>query len=172
MGSSIIPAASAGNPSDNYQLISSVSASGSSVSFTSISGYKKLMLRCNALSVSGGNKTWTLRLNADSGYNYDYAFHYDGSTPNYRGLTVTGQTTFGFAQTGEILSAFFTMVNTDTTGVKSIEGSFKLTDTTPVSYTSSDYSGNYYASASISTVTLSTGTGTLSGTISLYGVAA
>jgi hypothetical protein len=167
MGASQVPATS--GLTDNFELISSVSASGSSVAFTSISGYKKLMLRVNNLTV-GTNKTWTLRLNADSGSNYDYAFHYDGSSPNYRGVTLTGQTEFGFPQTGTNLSAFFTIVNTDTTGVKSIEGSSKVTDATPVSYTSSEYSGNYYASASVSTVTVSIGTGTLSGTIALYGV--
>jgi hypothetical protein len=170
MGASQVPATSA--LTDNYELISSVTASGSSVAFTSISGYKKLMLRCNAVLSSGGatNRTWTLRLNADSTSKYDYAFHYDGSTPNYRGVTLTGQTEFGFPQSASELYAFFIFNNTDTTGVKSIEGSFKVTDATPVSYTSSDYSGNYYASASVSTVTVSIGTGSLSGTIALYGV--
>jgi hypothetical protein len=167
MGSSIIPAASAGNPSDNYQLISSVTASGASVSFTSISGYKKLMLRCNALLSSGGatNRTWTIRLNSDSGANYDYAYSANDNVQ-------TGQTSFGFPQSASELYAFFIFNNTDTTGVKTMQGSFKQTNATPVSYVGVNNVGNYYASASVSTVTLSIGTGSLSGTISLYGVAA
>ena len=161
MGASQVPATS--GLTDNFELISSVTASGSSVAFTSISGYKKLMLRCNALSVSGGNKTWTIRLNSDSGTNYDFAYSANDNVQ-------TGQTAFGFPQTGELLSAFYVFENTNTTGVKTLEGSFKITNATPVSYVSVNEVGNYYASASISTVTLAVSTGNLSGTIALYGV--
>jgi uncharacterized protein Veg len=171
MGISTYPAASAANPSDNWQLISSVSASGSSVSFTSISGYKKLMLRGANLACSS-NGSWYVRLNSDSGSKYDYSYEYAnyGAADKYNVTSAVAATSIGFPSSGsDLVNVFLTISNTDTTGIKTITGALGTYDAT-YSYRGTNLIGNYIASASISTVTLTAGSSGMAGTVSLYGV--
>jgi uncharacterized protein Veg len=170
MGASQVPTTSAGL-SDNWELISSVSASGSSVSFTSISGYKKLMLRGQNLACTS-NSTWTVRFNSDSGSKYDYAYEYsyDGATDKYNVVSAMATTAIDSASPGNgQVNILLTINNTDTTGIKTITGAFGVFNGT-YSYKGTNLIGNYIASASISTVTVGASSGGMSGTIALYGV--
>jgi hypothetical protein len=171
MGATTIPAASAANPSDNWELISSVSASGSSVAFTSISGYKKLMLRGGNLSCNS-NGSWTVRFNSDSGAKYDYSYEFanGGTSDKYNVKTSVATTAIDFPSSGSAtVNVLLTINNTDTTGIKTITGALGIYDGT-YNYNGTNLIGNYIASASISTVTLTAGSSGMSGTVSLYGV--
>jgi hypothetical protein len=175
MGSSTIPAASAADPSDNWQLISSVAGSGATVTFSSISGYKKLMLRGVSLATnSGADANWIIRFNGDTGTKYDYAFAYANSSvaDKYAVTTATGATSIGFPggfyASGTLV---LTANNTDTTGIKTIIASMGGANTSGFSNGTSDLTGNYLASASVSSVSINVSTSTITGTLSLYGVA-
>jgi uncharacterized protein Veg len=170
MGASQVPAAVSSNPSDNWELISSVSASGSSVSFTSISGYKKLMLRGANLYCSS-NGSWYVQFNADSGSKYDYSYQYAnfGAADKYNVSTTVAATSINLLGGSSQVNLFFTINNTDTTGIKTISGALSTYDGT-YNYSGTNLSGNYIASASISTVTLTAGSSGMGGTVSLYGV--
>jgi len=175
MGSSTIPAASAANPSDNWQLISSVAGSGTTVTFSSISGYKKLMLRGVSLATnSGADATWIIRFNGDTGTKYDYAFSYSNTiqTDKYQVTAATGATSIGFPG-GFYADGTLVLIanNTDTTGIKTLNGSLGGTNTSGFSNRASDLTGNYLASASVSSVSINVSTSTITGTLSLYGVA-
>jgi uncharacterized protein Veg len=170
MGASQVPATSQGL-SDNWELISSVSASGSSVAFTSISGYKKLMLRGGNLACSS-NGSWTVRFNSDSGAKYDYSYEYTngGASDKYNVKTSIATTSIDFPSSGSaIVNVLLTINNTDTTGIKTISGALSTYDGT-YNYNGTNLIGNYIGSASISTVTLTAGSTGMNGTVSLYGV--
>jgi len=169
MGASQVPATSAGL-SDNWELISSVSASGSSVSFTSISGYKKLMLRGGNLGCTS-NGSWNVRFNSDSGSKYDYSYEYAnfGASDKYNVVTTVAATYIGLLSGSSPVNLFVTINNTDTTGIKTITGAANTFDGS-YTYSSTNLTGNYIASASISTVTLTAGSSGMAGTVSLYGV--
>lgn len=171
MGASQVPSTSAGL-SDNWELISSVSGSGTTVTFSSISGYKKLMFRgVNLATSSGSNGDWIIRFNGDTGSNYDYAFNWSqgSQTDKYNVTTTTGTTAIGFpnsfTSSGTLV---LTVNNTDTTGIKTITGSMGGSGS-GFSYRTSDLTGNYLASASISSVSINTAQ-SITGTLSLYGV--
>ena len=175
MGASQVPATTG---SDNWVQISSVTptASVSTVSFTSISGYKKLMLRVIKPGFSG-SPTTTLTLNSDTGANYAYSA---AGISNYTSITLY-DSIYGINEAGIPLGksssslglgALVIINEANTTGVKTISG-FAQNTSTPT-YVYSSLTGEYFASAAITTVTitLSTGTFTAAGTVSLYGVAA
>jgi len=173
MGASQIPAASTGGSSDNYVLISSVTptAAATTVSFTSISGYKKLMLRTLKPGL-GTTGTVTLTFNSDSGTNYAYqAVEYTASSGAaltiYRGSDATG---IAFGTNTGTLEQNLIINDANTTGVKTISG-FVYAGTGGKAYPA--LQGMYFASAAITTVTLTvTTTFAASGTVALYGVAA
>lgn len=70
MGVSIVPATAVTGVSDNWVLISTNTASASTLSLTGISGYKKLKVVFNTASQPSFN---TLRFNNDSGSKYSYS---------------------------------------------------------------------------------------------------
>lgn len=165
MGVTVIPAPGAG--SDNWELISSVSASGSSIAFTSIAGYKKLALRA---TVTLGSQDVSMRLNADTGSNYNYFRNNQIGTAT--SISAYAQTSFLLgspSSAGSTANLFIQIDNADNSGLKNVSGVFfSSTGTAPVG----DYVGQYIASASISTVTLIGSVGFNSGTVALYGVKA
>jgi hypothetical protein len=175
MGASTIPAPSGAAASDNWVLISSVTPTNgsSSVSFTSISGYKKLMFKSDypQLQTTG---TLNLRFNSDSSTNYSYAsLGSNGSTSLVAPLTALKGTGIPLG-TGDVNNNFaqITINETNTSGVKNLSGFIRsLTVSGTEIYPS--LIGSYYASAAITTVSLVAGTTfSATGTISLYGVAA
>jgi hypothetical protein len=169
MSSSIVPAPSAAAPSDNYVLISSVSptAASSTVSFTSITGYRKLMFRQvgTQLTTSGYTR---VTFNSDTGNNYSYAT-VNGTT------TIENSTVFTAANI-----ALSTANNTPMPGLNLIIDGITSTGPKPFTgfgqisgVTCASINGIYFASAAITTITLTaTTTFNGAGTVALYGVLA
>jgi hypothetical protein len=169
MTSSTVPAPSTSSPSDNYVLISSVTptAAASTVSFTSILGYRKLMFRQLGTTLATTGYTY-VTFNSDTGTNYSYA-RFNGTS------TLSNATTF--TATNIVVDTNLTTSNPGlnliidgitATGPKPFTGFGSLGSTT-----SASINGIYFASAAITTVTL-TATSTFSGvgTVALYGVVA
>ena len=86
MGSSTIPAPSAGAPITSWvQLATSSPTSGATVSFTSLSSYKQYRVVMSNVDVAAGNPTLNMTLN-NTASNYSYAFSfYDGTKMNNAG---------------------------------------------------------------------------------------
>jgi hypothetical protein len=168
MAASTIPVPSSAT-SDNWVLISSVTpvAAASTVTFTSISGYRKLMFRQIGTTLATAGLTG-VTFNGDTGTNYAYA-RIGGTTVLDSQQTQIAQTIqIGLATTTANLGMTLTIDNANTTGIKTFTG-FGSTG----GVVSSQTNGVYIASAAITTVTL-TATTTFSGvgTVALYGVAA
>ena len=173
MGASVVPQASNGATSDNYALISSVTptAAATTVSFTSISGYRKLMLRVLKPGM-GTSGTITLTFNTDTGTNYAYSSI--GVVPStgavaaqYRSGDATGIALAGLTNAQE---QNLIINDTNTTGVKTLSGFLYDGAFSAKAYPS--LQGMYFASAAITTVTLTISTTfAASGTVALYGVA-
>jgi len=72
------------NPDETWQLISSVTASGASVTFSSVSGYKTLLLTGKAITKTAGD-TPVIRLNGDTSATAtgSYAALYNAGVINY-----------------------------------------------------------------------------------------
>jgi hypothetical protein len=168
MPTSIYPSALS-TSSDNWVQISSVTPTNgaSTVSFTSISGYKKLMLRINNISTG-----YSLTFNSDTGSNYSFSYlQYTSST--FSGRTTQNNTSISVFSSGSSSnSAQLTINETNTTGIKNLSGFGEYVS--GVSYYLPSVQGSYFGSAAITTVTLTTGSGTYTatGTVTLYGVAA
>ena len=178
MGASVIPATGSG--SDNWTLISSVSptASATSVAFTSISGYKKLLLRVVDPNTSA-TATFSLTFNSDSGANYSYAANSTSTSggTSYPYSTVdTNNTSIplgGPSAYGNTVSAFILINETNTAGMKTLSGGAAWTIDSIGGAGTPNLTGQYYASAAITTVTFSTSSAfTGAGTVALYGVLA
>jgi hypothetical protein len=173
MGASVIPAVSTANPSDNWVSIATATPSAISYTFSSISGYKKLMLRGVGLNAAS-DKTWTITFNGDTGAKYDYAFDYSATvqTDKYQVTVATGATSIGFPnQFSTDGTLVLTVNNTDTTGIKTLTGLMGGNLSSGYSNKTASVTGNYLASAAITSVTIQINSGTMAGTLSLYGVA-
>ena len=169
MASSLFPA----NTSDNWTLISSVTptAAASTVSFTSISGYKKLLLRANAPQLAT-NGTMTLTFNSDSGSNYDYASMGTNTTPIAVSTINVGTTGIALG-TGSANGPklHLTIDEVFTTNKKTLSGFLQQMYISGVPNILTDIKGSYFGSAAITTVTLTASTTfAASGTVALYGV--
>ena len=171
MAQSIFPASTG----DEWVLISSVTPSvASTVSFTSISGYKKLLLAIRTPGLSGTIAV-SLTLNSDTGTNYAYSGNsYTTSTGAltsiFQGIPGSATSINLGTHSSANLASHFVFNDTNTAGMKSFSGFMIGGAGANISYPS--IQGAYFASASISTVTLTTATGTFiaSGTVALYGV--
>lgn len=175
MGSSTVPAPS-NSTSDNYALISSVTPTNgsSTLSFTGISGYRKLLLRVIEPGLSAGS-TVTLTFNSDTGANYAYQAEGMTSSTGAAAQTYRAIQANGIAFTSVVSASLqqnLIINDTNTTGVKTISGF--IYGGTFGGQTYPVFNGTYFASAAISTVTLTvtTNTFTAAGTVALYGVAA
>lgn len=179
MGASQVPATTG---SDNWVQISSVTptASVSTLSFSSISGYKKLMLRIVAPGQSTAANI-AITFNGDTGSNYTFTSNL-GYLPvtssvwkplvsfDAANITLTNQSA-GVDATST--KAVLILNETNTTNAKTFTAiSYKDTGSSATSYPGTV--GTYFGSAAITsvTLTLSAGTFTASGTVALYGVAA
>jgi hypothetical protein len=155
-----------GTGSDNWELISSVTptAASAAVNFTGLSPYKKLLLRCTGLSLVGG--TASIRLNNDSGNDYDWQYlenAYNTADKYATGAILTAQTSFAL---NIITKGFAIFSSCDNLGLKIMEQA--ASDKTQLAYQAN---GFYAASAIITEVNLVTGgTFDASGTVALYGV--
>jgi hypothetical protein len=162
MGASQVPASSA-TASDNWVQISSVTptAGVTTLSFTSIAGYKKLMLTINGVTLaSSGNIS--LRLNNDSASNYVKT---SSSAQSAFGTSILLNT-----NTASAITAVVEVNSTDNTGLKTLSGNSATTAVGAYEYM---IRGLYLASASITQVNLvSSQNFNAVGTVALYGVAA
>ena len=156
-----------GGASDNWELISSVTptAGSAAVNFTGLSPYKKFLVKGKAVSQS--SNIISIRLNNDSGTNYDYIFsNWGGSTLVNTG--VGGATAFEITQISSSADHFDAVLeNCDNSGLKLLTYGLSLGGITA----RRGYWGVYVASAIVTQVNV-VGSGTFSGagTISLYGV--
>jgi hypothetical protein len=176
MGSSTVPAPATGATSDNYALISSVTPTGgsSTLSFTGISGYRKLLLRVIEPGLSSGS-TITLTFNSDTSANYAYQAVGLVSSSGAAAAALRAIQNTGIPLTSVVsqnLQQNLYIDDANTAGAKKLSGFIyggsMGGQTYPV------FNGTYYASAAISTVTLTVTTNTFTalGTVALYGVAA
>ena len=172
MGASVIPAVSTANPSDNWVSIATATPSAISYTFSSISGYKKLMLRGEGLNAAS-DKTWTITFNGDTGAKYDYAYEYYQAQNSVNPISqTTAATSIPFPQQFTSSGALVLILNnTDTTGIKTITGTMGGTNGGSYTNKTANLTGNYLASAAITSVTIQINSGTMAGTLSLYGVA-
>lgn len=147
---------------DNWQLIATNTPSAaSSSSFTSISGYKKLML------VFSGNRSdaeaFWIRFNGDT-----TAANYGGASALY--ATANGTWNAGNAYipfigyvdgstTGTVACAVIDYVNVDTPKLMQITG------------TRTTVGNGVYLGNAITSILVSTNVGTFTGTLTLYGIA-
>jgi len=171
MGATQIPAFTSGL-SDNWVSIATATPSAISYTFSSISGYKKLMLRGEGLNTTI-DRTWTITLNGDTGAKYDYAYEYYNSQSAVNPISqTTGASSIPFpAQFQSAGALVFIVNNTDTTGIKTITGTMGGLNTNTYTNKTANLTGNYLASASISSITIQINSSTMGGTLSLYGVA-
>lgn len=172
MGATQIPAFTSGL-SDNWVSIATATPSAISYTFSSISGYKKLMLRGEGLNAAS-DKTWTITFNSDTGAKYDYAYEYYNAQSAVNPISqTTAATSIPFP--GQFMSSgalVLILNNTDTTGIKTITGTMGgLNNATGYTNKTANLTGNYLASAAITSVTIQINSGTMAGTLSLYGVA-
>jgi hypothetical protein len=173
MGASQVPATTG---SDNWVLISSVTptASASTLSFTSISGYKKLLLSVRSPG-SSAPATYNLTFNSDTGTNYIYTIQLwsasTGSTSFTSGYPSSATNINFGSHTSGNLATHLIFNDTNTSGMKNISGYMMGGAGTNIIYA---VQGAYFGSSSISTVTLTLTGGTTfaaTGTVALYGVA-
>ena len=151
---------SASNTDDIWQLISTASpSSASNTSFTSISGYKKLMV---TYQLSANTESIRLRFNNDT-----TAGNYSGIALMYynyvkRIYTDTYLPIAGYSDAAD--GGYVIFKDTDKTTPKIIEDGG--------GYTVSVIKGIYFGTSAITQVDVFPGSGTMTGTIKLYGVAA
>ena len=169
MAQSVFPATT----SDDWTLISSVTptAGATTVSFTSISGYKKLLLRANAPQLAT-NGNCTLTFNSDAGANYDYASIGTNTTPIAASFLNVGATGIALG-TGSSLGPklHLTIDEVLTANKKTLSGFLQQMYISGSPNMLTNINGSYFASAAITTVTLTASTTfAASGTVALYGV--
>jgi hypothetical protein len=161
MGASIIPAATITTPSDNWVQIAATNPAASSLNFTGISGYKKLMVFYGYTGGTYPNLS-TVRLNADSGTKYAFA------TSSNVGSTLASSTSYGssaLATSAAWIHFLMKISSTDNVNTK------EFTTTLATTNNKDNIDGIYQASAAISQVNL-TWASTFSSTVYLYGVLA
>lgn len=151
---------------DNWQLIATnTPTSGTSTSFTSISGYSKLRLICSNLAFGGSSAQLLCRFNSDSGSNYI------GAASGYSSATSeawsTAATLVGGANTNHYI--FIDIENVDKTFPKRIQGVWGDQSTG----IGDVINGIYIGSSAITSITLldSSGNTIAGGTVYLYGLA-
>lgn len=175
MAASTIPVPSSAI-TDNYVLISSVTptAASSTLSFTGISGYRKLLLRTLGPGLSGSS-TITLTFNGDTGTNYSYQAVPRTTSSGAAAAVLNASAGTGVAITSVPSANLIQNIiinDTNTTGVKVFSGF--MGGGGNGTYVYPQINGMYFASAAITSVTLTVTTNTFTavGTVALYGVAA
>jgi hypothetical protein len=146
---------------DNWQLVqTNTPTSGTTSSFSSLSGYKTYMLVFNNINTAA-SATYRIRFNSDTGNNYALLVNAGGSY-------LEGGSFFpllGFVTTGPH-SGYLLINDANTTTPKRVElaGSY---------YVGGGAKGIYLGSSAVTSIEVSLNTSSFSsGTISLYGIAA
>ena len=165
--SSLVPTTTA--TSDNYVLISSVTPTNGSatVSFTGISGYRKLMLRHVDTTLTGSGYI-SITFNSDTGTNYAYSRVTGTSTISNIQTQKDTKIALDASSSTAQLGATYIIDGITSTGPKTFTGFGSVSGTTVQTM-----QGVYVSSVAITsvTVTATSTTFTAAGTVALYGVA-
>lgn len=164
----------------NFALISSASLSGSTTTISGISGMNQLYVLINSASVTGGGALLRLRINTDTGANYDDAFGYVAGASTWAAGNVGANGNFGgtsllmslTANTGA--SAYFggAMINgCNTAGNKMIQWAGGNTAAGGNGQYVLNGVGRYTGTSTVSSVSLNTDSTFDGGTIYVYGSA-
>jgi hypothetical protein len=164
-------------PTPSFSLITSGALSGSSTSYTGLSGYNSIMVLIDNLSTdsSAGNNI-TVTFNSDTASNYAYTgllLAYGGTTLRTEGRRSAGTTSIPMGRTtndiGNILCASFTINAANSTGIKTGQintGTYNNTDLAQSNILGYRYSGT----SVISSIQVITGAGSFdAGTVYIYG---
>lgn len=164
-----IPPIGAG--SDKWVEISSTTASGSTVTFSSISGYRKLAILVAGVTTNFAG-TFNIRLNGDTASNYwSYKQISNGSSTYYATMSqATGIQPASTTTNTTGVSAFITIDNTDSSTIKNISG--WVGPDVSATYMNLLTGSVYKGSATISSVSIVSSQTFNGGTITLYGVVA
>jgi hypothetical protein len=174
MGSSVVPTPTTGTTSDNWVLISTVTptAASSTVSFTGISGYRKLLYKTNGITQVTSGYT-SITFNSDTGANYAWgSSKWDSTTyTNAYFSAATNINLFsGSASAGATITLILDSVNTNGLKTFTLAG---FGASTAATGTYNNLQGLYTTTSPITSITLTTTTTfNAAGTLSLYGVAA
>ena len=162
MGASQIPpVAPSAAASDNWALIASTNPAATSLNFTGISGYKKLMI----FWAGTGQNGLTIKINSDSGSKYSYSgMRITAATAANVGDYV-GTLTTNWSPTASGDYCKFVINSADTSTMKTSEYFLATSAQTNTG------TGIYQATASVSSVNLAWSS-TFSTTVYLYGVLA
>jgi hypothetical protein len=150
---------------DNWQLIATnTPTSGTSTSFTSLTGYRKFRLIWSALTF-GGSAVAMLRFNSDSNNNYI------GAASGYGTSSSEGWSTAAIVAglAGTTHYGFIDVEDADKTFPKKMQGAWDNQDTG----VGDVLNGVYIGSSAITSIALSDSSGNTisSGTVYLYGLA-
>jgi hypothetical protein len=161
----------------SFSLITSGALSGSSTSYTGLSGYNSFMVIIDNLSTdsTAGNNI-TVTFNSDTASNYAYSgllLSYSGTTLSTSGRRSAGTTSIPMGRTtndiGNILCASFTIEAANSTGIKTGQinsGTYNNTDLAQSNILGYRYSGT----SVISSIQVITGAGSFdAGTVYIYG---
>ena len=146
---------------DNWQLIgTNLTTSGTTSSFSSLSGYKRLMFTFNGVNTAA-NCAYRIRFNSDSGNNYAYLATAGGSYAT----TDSSILLLSFNTTGPH-SGYVLIEDVLTSSPKRVEVAGNY-------YVGSGGKGIWLGTSPITSVDFSISTSTLNaGSVSLYGIAA
>jgi hypothetical protein len=169
--------ATAAAPTPSFSLITSGALSGSSTSYTGLSGYNSFMVLIDNLSTdsTAGNNI-TVTFNSDTASNYAYSgllLSYSGTTLSTSGRRSAGTTSIPMGRTtndiGNILCASFTIQGANSAGIKTGQinsGTYNNTDLAQSNILGYRYSGT----SVISSIQVITGAGSFdAGTVYIYG---
>lgn len=160
-----------GTGSDNWELISSVTpaASVTSVNFTGLAVYRKLAIRWSLVDLTGTG-SFRVRLNNDSGNNYDTSYLANIASGFQNIATMAASDFRPINSNSEQSSGFLEIINCDNTGVKFLVDGY-LVNTVTNNFVANQHYGIYRASAVVSQVNFIFSTNTVgTGTVALYGV--
>ena len=147
------------DPSENWQLIATNTPSASATSsFTSISGYKKLMVVMKNLT-SGGNGQLYLQFNSDT------------TSGNYAGVSQL-DSTYCFQTISTIpFTAYNTTNHSGYLIIEDVDKSFPHV-TTGGGYTTAMVNAIWFGATPITQIDIKLTSSSMTGTIYLYGIAA
>jgi hypothetical protein len=158
--------ATAGTP--DFVLINSGGTAltgAATITVSSISGKNQIYIKIINASSASASSYFQLRLNTDSGLNYEYAVTQSDNEISYSNdKFLLGR--MGTAA-GDTFGGFFLMNGTNATGRKPFQGIGIGTGTAPRNY---NISGSYFGTSAISSVSIISETGNFdAGTIFIYG---
>ena len=168
------PAAGAGNMAQ----IATGTFSGTSVTISSLSTYSELLLLCYGYTWGTGSANFIVRVNNNSGANYDFFGYYDNAGTSSSKTAATGQTQFSntypeSGMTNSNTDGVFTLklTNCKTTGFTDVDQKSIFYRSADSKYYSQNYKGIYKVSEAVSSLVLTNSAGYTfnAGTYTLYG---